>query len=77
MSAIDMAISDIVKSTPDDDMMLRCFVLGPGLGRLVRFCLDSVHHCGVPVEVHVMEANPVAVEFLRKSFEKEITDRVK
>lgn len=44
-------------------------MLGAGLGRLVTYCLDAANQCGVNVTVHVVDANPVAVEFLKKSFE--------
>ena len=51
-------------------MSLTCLVLGAGLGRLVTYCLDAANQCGIDmVTVHVVDANPAAVEFLKKSFE--------
>ncbi|KAK3747775.1 hypothetical protein QZH41_008801, partial [Actinostola sp. cb2023] len=76
MAAIERATSDLSRSGNNNDTILKCFVLGPGLGRLVRFCIDSANQHGIPVCVHVMEANPVAVDFLKKSFDKEISDKI-
>ena len=72
-AAICHAMKDL---TNQKTSSLTCLVLGAGLGRLVTYCLDAANQCGVDmVTVHVMDANPVAVEFLKKSFESN-TDRV-
>ena len=51
---------------------ITCLVVGAGLGRLVRFCLDAANTCTTNVHVHVhvhaVDANPLAVECLKKSF---------
>ena len=70
-AAICLAMRDLTnqKTSP-----LTCLVLGAGLGRLVTYCLDAANQCSVDmVTVHVVDANPVAVEFLRKSFESSST----
>jgi hypothetical protein len=77
MAAIERALEDIVNSSSNiEELSLKCLVLGPGLGRLVRFCIEAARQCNASVSVHVLEANPVAVEFVRKSFAKEIDDKV-
>lgn len=75
MAAIERATKDILNSN-HGTKTLKCLVLGPGLGRLVTFCVEAGKRSEVDVSVHVLEANPVAVEFLRKSFDKEINDKV-
>ena len=72
MAAINQAVSDIIdrEETSDarSELLVKCLVLGPGLGRLIKFCIDAAHHQGTSVMVHALEANPVAVEFLNKEF---------
>ena len=64
------AISHAVKDLTNQKTSLTCLVLGAGLGRLVTYCLDAANQCGIDmVTVHVVDANPAAVEFLKKSFE--------
>lgn len=66
-AAVSHAVRDL---TNQKSSSLTCLVLGAGLGRLVTYCLDAANHCGVTmVTVHVVDANPLAVEFLKKSFE--------
>lgn len=65
-AAISHAVRDL---TNQKSSSVTCLVLGAGLGRLVTYCLDAANQCGVNVTVHVVDANPVAVEFLKKSFE--------
>jgi len=51
-------------------------VLGVGLSHLVTYCLDAASKCGVAMEtVHIIDGNPMAVEFLRKTF-KDKSDHV-
>lgn len=72
-AAISHAMRDL---TNQKTSSLTCLVLGAGLGRLVTYCLDAANQCGIDmVTVHVVDANPVAVEFLKKSFESN-SDRV-
>ena len=75
MTAIERAAEDILNTSPDI-RTLKCLILGPGLGRLVRFCIEAGRCLEVDVNVHVLEANPVAVKFLRKAFNKEIDNKV-
>jgi len=66
-AAISHAVRDL---TNQKTSSLTCLVLGAGLGRLVTYCLDAANQCAAGVvKVHVIDANPLAVEFLRKSFE--------
>ncbi|XP_032227836.2 protein arginine N-methyltransferase HSL7 [Nematostella vectensis] len=69
MAAIDSAVHQILASRPNTrSSVVKCLVLGPGLGRLIAFCLDACKQQGANAVVHVLEANPLAVEFLRKQF---------
>ncbi|EDO32564.1 predicted protein [Nematostella vectensis] len=69
MAAIDSAVHQILASRPNTrSSVVKCLVLGPGLGRLIAFCLDACKQQGANAVVHVLEANPSAVEFLRKQF---------
>ena len=72
-AAISHAMKDLTNCKASS---LTCLVLGAGLGRLVTYCLDAANQCNIDVvTVHVLDANPVAVEFLRKSFKND-SDRV-
>jgi len=75
-AAVCHSVRDLVGVKPVDNVQLTCLVLGAGLGRLVTYCLDAANQCGVAmVTVHVIDANPMAVEFLRKTF-KDKSDHV-
>ena len=67
---------DSTQSMPMYKDSITCLVVGAGLGRLVRFCLDAANTCttNVHVHVHAVDANPLAVECLKKSFAHWIED---
>lgn len=59
-----------MKDLTNQKTSLTCLVLGAGLGRLVTYCLDAAKQCSIDmITVHVVDANPAAVKFLKKSFE--------
>jgi len=75
-AAICHAMRDLIGSRETNTNQLTCLVLGAGLGRLVTYCLDAANQCGIStVTVHVIDANPTAVEFLRVTF-KDRSDHV-
>ena len=66
----------IGSSNAANSNQVTCLVLGAGLGRLVTYCLDAANQCSISmVTVHVIDANPMAVEFLRETF-KDSSDHV-
>jgi protein arginine N-methyltransferase 5 len=71
-AAIHMAFQAMVESShhsQDRRGFVQCIVVGPGLGRLIRFCLDAARKTQTTVIIHAVEANPLAVEFLKKEYE--------
>lgn len=70
-AAIQSAFQTLVKSparNKERGDCIQCVVVGPGLGRLIRFCFDAAKESCCKVTVHALEANPVAVEFLKREY---------
>ena len=70
-AAIHLAFQTMVESSfrnQDRGGCIQCIVVGPGLGRLIRFCLDAARETCTGVIVHAVETNPLAVEFLKKEY---------
>ncbi|KAL6069483.1 hypothetical protein QOT17_007512 [Balamuthia mandrillaris] len=77
MTALFAATAKVISqrtTMKEEDVLLRYFVLGPGLGRLISFCVEAARHFGVGFQVHALEANPRSVEFLKQRFKSEQED---
>jgi len=51
---------------------IKVLVVGAGRGRLALFALDAIREAGRKGEVHVIDASPRAIDFLRSRFKEEI-----
>ncbi|ELR17381.1 methyltransferase, putative [Acanthamoeba castellanii str. Neff] len=71
MAALSAAVGSLPKSLGLSSP-LKFLVVGPGLGRLITFCLDAATSHGRSGVVHVLEANPRAVGFLEERFAAEV-----
>lgn len=65
-SAINMAMKDMKHSTDT----ITCFVIGPGRGRLIEFCLDCLKVNKIDGTIHVVECNEKALKLLVEKYDR-------